>query len=190
MHFEPKTFTLKDGRTLVLKNQEPENALEMLEYMRQTSAETENMVRYPEEVEISEEEIQRKKEMLKENQKDKRSLMLGAFLDGKLVGNAGIQSAGERFKMKHRASFGIAIIKEAWGLGIGGMLLDILLEEAPGMGYEMVELGVCEGNERGISLYNKKGFIQCGRIPKAFKLKDGTYRDEILMYRMVKKTME
>ena len=105
MHFEPKTFTLKDGRTLVLKNQEPENALEMLEYMRQTSAETENMVRYPEEVEISEEEIQRKKEMLKENQKDKRSLMLGAFLDGKLVGNAGIQSAGERFKMKHRASF-------------------------------------------------------------------------------------
>ena len=133
MHFEPKTFTLKDGRTLVLKNQEPENALEMLEYMRQTSAETENMVRYPEEVEISEEEIQRKKEMLKENQKDKRSLMLGAFLDGKLV---------------------------------------------------------CEGNERGISLYNKKGFIQCGRIPKAFKLKDGTYRDEILMYRMVKKTME
>ena len=86
MHFEPKTFTLKDGRTLVLKNQEPENALEMLEYMRQTSAETENMVRYPEEVEISEEEIQRKKEMLKENQKDKRSLMLGAFLDGKLVG--------------------------------------------------------------------------------------------------------
>ena len=44
MHFEPKTFTLKDGRTLVLKNQEPENALEMLEYMRQTSAETENKI--------------------------------------------------------------------------------------------------------------------------------------------------
>lgn len=185
MNFEPRMYKLKDGRTLTIKNQEPDDAGKMLEYMKQTAEESENIVRYPEEVEISEKELQRERELLQKKQEDERSLMLGAYLDGKLAGNAGLQCTGDRFKMQHRASFGIAILKEAWGLGIGTILLETLLEKAPKMGYEMVELGVCEGNDRGISLYRKMGFTECGRIPKAFKLKDGTYRDEILMYKFV-----
>ena len=40
-------------------------------------------------------------------------------------------------------------------------------------------------SERAQGLYRKYGFKEYGRTPRAFKLKDGTYRDEIIMVRML-----
>ena len=53
------------------------------------------------------------------------------------------------------------------------------------MGLEQMELGVYADNERAIHLYQKYGFEQCGIWKNAFKLKDGTYRDEILMSKIL-----
>ena len=38
-----------------------------------------------------------------------------------------------------------------------------------------------EDNERARHLYTKNGFKEYGINPRAFKLKDGTYCDEIIM---------
>ena len=35
------------------------------------------------------------------------------------------------------------------------------------------------------AFYEKFGFERCGTMPHAFKLKDGTYRDEIMMVKML-----
>ena len=40
-------------------------------------------------------------------------------------------------------------------------------------------------NARAIHLYEKVGFERYGIQPRAFKLKDGTYRDEIIMVKML-----
>ena len=46
---------------------------------------------------------------------------------------------------------------------------------------EQVELGVYSDNDRARHMYRKMGFREYGMNPRAFKLKDGTYRDEIIM---------
>ena len=91
----------------------------------------------------------------------------------------------DHFKMRHRASLGISIKKKAWGLGLGKLLMEKALEQAKENGFEQVELGVFEDNPRARHLYEKLGFQEQGRTLRAFRLKDGTYRDEIQMVKFL-----
>ena len=81
---------------------------------------------------------------------------------------------------------GISLLKEYWGCGLGSFLMQIAVEQAAANGFEQLELGVFEDNARAIALYEKFGFAKYGVNPRAFKLKDGTYRDEIIMVKMLK----
>lgn len=66
MIFEPIEATDRLGRTLILRNAEPEDATMLLEYLRKTSAETPFLLREPDEVKLTLEQeikfIQRQKE--------------------------------------------------------------------------------------------------------------------------------
>ena len=108
-----------------------------------------------------------------------------AFIDGELVGNCGVNEIADRLKMRHRASLGISIKKKAWGLGLGTILISRALEQAKENGFTQVELGVFADNDRARYLYRKLGFTEMGCIPKAFCLKDGTYRDEVQMVKFL-----
>ena len=112
-----------------------------------------------------------------------RSLMIGAWIDGTLAGSCGLHPVGERRKLLHRAEFGMAVKRTFWGMGIGGLLLDELTAAASGMGYEQLELGVFSKNARARRLYASRGFVETGRIPRAWRLSDGGYDDELLMSR-------
>ena len=78
-----------------------------------------------------------------------------ACLDGKIVGNASITYIDDKIKLRHRAEFGIAILKEAWNLGIGSAILKEMIDLAREMDYERIELEVDDTNTRGIALYHK-----------------------------------
>ena len=67
-----------------------------------------------------------------------------------------------------------SIVQSHWGCGLGRFLMQLAVEQAHALGFEQLELGVYSDNPRAIHLYD-------GVLPHAFKLKDGTYRDEILM---------
>ena len=43
------------------------------------------------------------------------------------------------------------------------------------------KLGVYSDYDKAGHMYKKMGFKEYGMNPRAFKLKDGTYRDEIIM---------
>ena len=75
--------------------------------------------------------------------------------------------------------------KKAWGLGLGKLLMEKALEQAKENGFTQVELGVFADNDRARYLYRKLGFTEMGCIPKAFCLKDGTYRDEVQMVKFL-----
>lgn len=112
---------------------------------------------------------------------DPSGILLNAWMDGALAANCALMSKGGQRKLRHRAEIAIAIRKEFWGLGLGKALLSRLQTLAKETGYEQFELEVIDGNDRALRLYERLGFVQTGRTPRAFRYDDGSYRDEIQM---------
>ncbi len=178
MNIKEKSILLKNGKTCTLRSPEPSDAGAMVEYLRQTSGETDFLLRCPEEGVLSpEEEVQ----YLESVAAAPRRLMITAFIEGRLLGACGINPVADRLKTRHRASFGIALKKEAWGLGIASAMIAEAAEYAKEMGYEQLELEVVSVNERAIHLYEKCGFEYYATRQNAFKRKDGSYYTENLM---------
>ncbi|NYB75363.1 GNAT family N-acetyltransferase [Sedimentibacter hydroxybenzoicus DSM 7310] len=178
MIFEKKEVVLKNGASCILRSPLIEDAESMIDYLKTTSAETEFMVRYSEEVTMT---IEEEGSILKRMIDSENSIMIAAFVENELAGNASISCVGERIKLSHRATFGIAVKQKFWGMGIGDILLSEIIGKAKEIGFEQVELTVVENNNKAINLYEKFGFVKCGVIHKAFKLKDGRYYGEIIM---------
>ena len=51
-----------------------------------------------------------------------------ALMEGKIVGTAGIDAVGAFYKLRHRAEFGVNILKEYWGLGVGRALMEACIQ--------------------------------------------------------------
>ena len=178
MKLKTEQIQIKDGRIISLRSAQEKDARAMIDYMKSTSGETHFMMRYPEEVS---DDLAREEKILKEIIESEESVFLTLFDENKVIGNCGIMPYKPHIKTKHRCGLGIAIRKEYWGFGLGSFLIDKALFMAKEMGYEQVELGAFSDNEKAIALYQKKGFKEYGRLPKAYRLKDGTYLDEVMI---------
>lgn len=178
MYIEPKEVKLKDGRILTLRSAGPEDAKAMLEHTKITAEETYFLTRYPEEITKTKEQ---QADVLNGFLNDEEGFTLAAFDGEKLVANIGVQKYGLHIKYRHRAAFWIALQEKYCSLGLGTLMMQEALENVRKTTLEQLELGVFEENTRAIGLYEKMGFIRWGRQPKVFKLKDGSYRDEIHM---------
>lgn len=178
MQYAEKEFILNNGEKCILRSPFPEDAQIMIDYLVQTSGETHFMVRYPEEVQSS---LEWEEYIIQQNIDNKQSLMLMAFINGEMAGNAGIACVEDRIKMRHRCSVGICLKEKFWGRGIGTLLMQEQIINARKMGYEQMELGVFADNANARAMYKKLGFEEWGTMKNAFRLKDGTYRDEIQM---------
>ena len=178
MEFKAKKIILKDGTECVLRSPNKNDATKMIEYLKMTSGETHFMTRYHEEITLT---VDQEVKILRENLNSNTNLMIAAFINDDLAGNAAISCIKNHIKLKHRASFGISIKEKYWNLGIGNILIDEILTQSKLMGYEQVELGVFSDNYKAQAIYKKHGFEEWGTIKNSFKLKDETYRDEIIM---------
>ena len=178
MRLSPENVSLKNGKTAVLRAAEPDDALEMIDYLKNTAGETPFLLRYPDEADFTEEAERR---ILQNWLDDPSGIMLNAWVDGRLAGNCALMSKGGQRKLRHRAEIAIAVRKSCWGLGLGSALLNRVLTLAKALGYEQLELEVIDGNDRALRLYERLGFVQTGRTPRAFRYDDGSYRDEIQM---------
>ena len=107
--------------------------------------------------------------------------MVTAYVDGKVVGDLGVTLVRPHIKYLHRGYLGMSIRQTYTGMGLGSFMMKTALEQAKENGFEQVELGVFADNDRARHLYKKYGFKEYGVNPRAFKLKDGTYIDEIIM---------
>ena len=177
MLFSPEEIQLKDGRTAVLRLPEPEDAAIMIQYLTDTAAETEFVLRYPEECCWTLEQEQTLLQSFKDNP---NSLMLCCFVEGKLAGNCNLQFNGQ-MKFRHKASIAIALYREFWGLGIGSAMFRTMENVARQRGVLFLELDYIEGNARGRALYEKMGFAEVARHPDAVMLKDGSTRSLVYM---------
>lgn len=180
MKFPERTVTLKDGRNCVLRPTGPDLAEEMIAYMKVTAGETMWLLRYPDEVQFT---AEGEKEILGRLLEDPGNVMMAAVVDGKVAGNASFSGIGSKRKILHRCSLAIALYREYWGLGIGTAMIGYMTELARQMGFEQMDLEVVAENEQARALYRKCGFMESGRRVNALKFDDGSYHDEILMYK-------
>ena len=180
MHFPERKILLKDGRTCILRPNGPDLAEEMITYLEKTSAETPFLLRNPDEVNFT---LESEKEILGRLQEDPYAIMMAATVDGKVAGNGSINGIGDKTKIRHRCSLAIALYEEYWGLGIGTAMINYMTELAKEIGWHQVDLEVVAENEQAQALYKKCGFIESGRRHNALLFDDGTYHDEILMYK-------
>lgn len=178
MNYQGKAVLLKNGRTCLLRLAEESEAEMLLKYLKVTSAETPYMIREPEEVRTSvEEEV----EFIRKIRENPRALMVSAFVDGELAGSCSFAGSSERVRMQHRCNVGISLYREFWGMGIGTALMGEILAGARTAGFEQAELEVVATNAPAVGLYQKLGFEVTGTIPRAFKCRDGTYADFLVM---------
>ena len=54
------------------------------------------------------------------------------------------------------------------------------------LNFEQIELGVIRENERAYQMYKSFGFVEQGIKRNAFKYKNNTYSDEIMMIKFIK----
>lgn len=178
MYIKPKSVQLKNGQMVILHSPDMFDAGQLLEHMKRTSAETEFMSRYPEEINISVDSQSRFLQMI-ENDPD--NFMLAAYIDGRMVGNAAVTRVQDKIKYRHRANFGISLREEVCSIGLGTIMMQEILEIVRQSSFEQLELTVFADNERAIRLYEKAGFVKTGVLPRAYRLKDGSYHDEVQM---------
>ena len=177
MIFEDKPITLKDGRTAILKSPCVEDAEKLLNYIKKACSETEFLLRYPEEWNIN---IEQEEAWINHLRSSSDTLGITCYIDGNITGNCEIRFHGG-IKTSHRATVAIAILQDYWNLGIGSAMFEALISAAENHGTEILELSFLKGNIRAQHLYEKYGFCIVAEIPNAFKLKDGTYLNEIHM---------
>ena len=181
MIYKQKTFVLKNGDELVLRAPREYDASDLLKYLVTTSLETNFLLRTPEECDLTE---SAERAFIRLSNNDNYKVLMIGVLNNQIVGTCELRFNSKE-KTKHRAEIGIALIQSAWGLGIGTIMFQEMIDFAKQQGVEQLELDFLDGNTRAEALYTKMGFVKVARKPNAIKQLDGTYVDEIFMIRPI-----
>ena len=182
MVFKEKELNLKDGRKCVLRSVDSKDAAEMIEYLRLVSRESKFLTRYADEINII---VEEEEKFIENKRSAPRELMMAADVEGVFAGICSIITKGDMRRVWHRCDFSIALKQEFCDAGLGTEMVEYAMCLAKKLGYEQVELGVIEGNNRAKHLYEKIGFTQMGKVLNALKYDDGSYRDEFLMVKLL-----
>ncbi len=177
MKYEQK-ITLKNGKEALLKNGEAADGAAVLECFILTHEETDYLLSYPDENSFDPEQESR---FLEGKTESPNEIEIVAIVDGKVAGTAGIWAVGTKDKIKHRAEFGISILKEYWGLGLGKALTKACIQCAREAGYLQLELTVVAENTTALALYRSLGYEEFGRNPKGFLSRAAGFQELVYM---------
>lgn len=119
------------------------------------------------------------------DQPDPPELVIGAFEQGQLVGLAGLTFA-RRERTAHKATlFGMYVLPECRGRGIGRAVVRAVLDAAEAhAGIGVVQLTVTESNAPAVGLYTACGFVPFGVEPFAVRVGD-RFLAKVHMWRVV-----
>ena len=173
-----KKVILKNGKETWLRNGDAADGRIVYDVFNATHAETDYLMTYPDENSFDPEQEAR---FLEEKTNSSDEIEIIAIIDRRVVGTAGIEAVGSKYKVRHRAEFGISILREYWGLGLGKALTEACIQCAKEAGYTQLELNVVAENEAAISLYKNCGFVEYGRNPRGFNSRISGYQELVYM---------
>jgi RimJ/RimL family protein N-acetyltransferase len=174
---EDRSYRLSDGRILLIREASARDARSLIAHIDTISRESDFLAMGPGEFELTEAEEERIVQGFRDAD---NHLYLIALLDSGIVAHLSF-SAGHRMRVRHKGEFGMSVRKEYWGLGIGGRMLDALIDWARGTNIvTKIDLKVRTDNDRAIVLYMRKGFVIEGTIRREICI-DGKYFDHYAM---------
>lgn len=173
-----KVIKLKNGMECRLRNAVESDEQAVLENFNLTHGETDYLLSYPDENSFDAEQESR---FLKEKSESENEIEIVAVVDDAIVGMAGIEAVGAKYKVRHRSGLGISVAKAYWGLGIGQALTAACIECARAAGYAQLELNVVAENARAVHMYERAGFVEYGRNPKGFNSRVTGFQELVYM---------
>ena len=113
------------------------------------------------------------------------SVAFGAFVDGEMVGSAGLEFE-TRDKTRHKSLLiGMLVLPEQRRRGLGHALVNAALDHARSRpGAVVMRLALTGGNTSAQKLYESCGFSVFGIEPMGLCI-DGGYRDKVHMWRPI-----
>ena len=175
---EPEQFTLKDGRTVLIRGPKVGDGQRVYDYLLALGASTPYILTFPGDMGLVED--------YEENAKRVES---GVFYSicaidpqsDTLVGST-VFGYGSRVKNAHVADLGTGVLPDWQGVGLGSWMLDRAIEDMrANPKIHRLELTVMDGNDHAQRMYERAGFVVEGRKVKSIHQPDGSYADEILM---------
>ena len=157
------------------------DAVALIEYLDTISGESDYLTFGTNELVRS---VQEEKEFITRAIEKENALFIIAEVYGKVVGNLNF-SGGPRPRIAHVGEFGVSVLKEYWGRGIGEKLIKHLINWSCASNIiRKINLRVRTDNARGIYLYKKLGFKEEGLVKRDLLI-EGKFYDSLLMGRII-----
>ncbi|MBL8878888.1 MAG: GNAT family N-acetyltransferase [Phycisphaerales bacterium] len=173
----------REGVRLEIRSAAVEEAAEMLDFVREAHATTDQVATQPDELPPTPEA---EADFLRGIRDNPASLLLIGLVEGKIVGGCGF-FVGNRRRIAHTGTLGISIATEWRGRGVGRLLMLAMIDWARAHPtIEKVCLSVFSSNDVGQGLYRSLGFVDEGVRPGQAKLSGDRYVDEVFMGLWVK----
>jgi phosphinothricin acetyltransferase len=113
-----------------------------------------------------------------------RHPVLVAEAGGEVVGWGSLNVFNSRRAYDHVADFSL-YVERAWrGRGVGGRLLETLIERAREIGFHKLVLSAFPGNPAGMAVYRRTGFREVGVYREQGRL-DGRWVDTVVMEKIL-----
>ena len=155
-----ENYTLKDGRILALREPTIDDAKLLMAYPKIVGAETDFLL--CDENGIDGLTLEGEEQWIKGTLDASNTKMFLGFVDDELVLLCDVR-AEARNRISHSAGISISIKRDYWGLGIGSIAMQTMIDFARSTNFlRMLTLEVHEGNERAMALYKRFGFVEVG----------------------------
>ncbi len=173
--------TAQTGQEFTIRTAQPEDAAGLLAYIHRITKEPVLTILEPDEIPATEE---KERQWVQDHLDHPGKILLVAEASWTILGP--LVSKRAEPTDSHRGSFGISVVKDWRGQGIGKAYLRPLEWATANPLIEKVNLGAFATNDRAIRLYKRLGFVEEGCRPKEIKFGPGRYGDGVSMYRFVK----
>lgn len=166
-----------NGEKVIIRKACGADAEAMLEYLGVIGGESDFLTFGSGEFEKT---VKEEEEFIETTLKKDNALFIIAEISGRVIGNLNF-SGGPRQRTAHVGEFGVSILKEYWGNGIGEELIKCLIAWSKNSSIiRKINLRVRADNKRGIYLYKKLGFSEEGILKRDFLI-NGEFYDSIAM---------
>ena len=150
----------------------PDDAAQLLEYLKAVGAETDNLTFGAEGIPLT---VAQEEALLTRMERSAHSRFFLALDGDNIVGNACVNGNGNP-RFSHRRNLAVTVLRAYWGRDIGSALMERMIAFARETGAELLSLEVRADNARAKALYGKFGFTTFGTFPRYFKI-GGQYYD-------------
>lgn len=170
-----------EGVEVTLREILPEGAQQVATYLDEVQAETEFLIAEP----LATEAIPVLAERIAESYASSNQILLGAFVEGQLVGLAEVRAA-QHPGIAHIGSCSLSVRQAYSGFGIGQALLnELLIWAQETQVIRRLELTVQERNKVAMHIYRKVGFVAEATMARGARDQAGQFIDVQLMRMLI-----